>query len=325
MVRSLMLGAALLAAAGGAVAQTNAWSPTRNVEIVVPVARGGGTDATARLVHDMFARARLVSTGSTVVNKPGGGGAEAWSYLRGQKADGHFLGISTPPMLTNRITGIDQVTYTDFTPITNLYSEYVLIAVSAASPIRSGQDLAARFRQDSSSVTIAVAPSLGSHNHIGPALVARAAGGDPRKPRVEVFQTGTEAAAAAIDGRADIVSSTAGTLLKLVQSGKSRPIGIAAPKRLGGPFAGVPTWKEQGLDVVLPSWRGIVGPPGMTPAQVAYWEAVFLKLSLDPDWLAELGKQWWDGAYLDAAETRKFLDQQYALMKDVLTALGLAR
>jgi putative tricarboxylic transport membrane protein len=306
-------------------AQAQAWQPERNVEIVIPVARGGGTDDTGQLLQKMLRELRLVATGTVATNKPGGGGVEAWEHLRGRAGDGHLLSISTPPWLTNRITGHDKLDYAQFTPITTLYREYVLIAVGAASPIKSGRDLAARFRTDASAVTIAFAPSLGSHNHIAPALVARAAGADPTAPKLKIVRTGAEVAAAADEGGAVVVAATAGTLLKYVQAGQLRPLGIAAPERLGGPLAAIPTWREQKLDVVIPAWRGIAGPPGMTPAQVRYWEDVFLKLSLDHGWLEELRSRWWEGTYMSSAETRQFLDGQYALMKNALTELRLAK
>jgi len=312
-------------AAQAGLAQPAAWKPERNVEIISSVAQGGGTDATARLVQRLLREQRLLASSSSVVNKPGAGGAEAWIYLNGRAGDGHYLAISTPPLLTSRIAGGEALSYTDFTPITILFSEYVLIAVRADSPLKTGQDLVERMKRDAASVSVGVAPALGSHNHIAPALIARNAGGNAKILRVEVFATGTRAADAVIEGRVEVVSSTAGTLLGRVQSGKLRALGLAAPRRLGGPFADVPTWKEQGVDVVLPTWRGVVGPRGMSAEQVAYWEEVFLKLSFNDQWLAELRKQWWDGTYMNSSETRKFLDQQFALLKGALSELGLAR
>jgi putative tricarboxylic transport membrane protein len=314
---------ALWPVASAVLAQT-AWSPEKNVEIVVSVAQGGGTDATARLVQKLFDRLRLAA-GSIVVNKPGGGGAEAWAYLDRLAGSGRHIAISTPQLLTNRITGGDPLTYTDFTPITNLYNEYVLIAVRVNSPLKTGRDLAARLRGDFPPVSIALAPALGSHNHLAPALVARAAGADPGRLQIEVFKTGSDAALAAIEGKADIVSATVGTLLEYVQAGKLRPLGLTAAKRLGGPLAVVPTWKEQGFDVVLPSWRGVVGPRGMSGAQIAYWEEVFLKLSFSDEWLEAIRKHWWASTYLNSSETRRFLDGQYGLLKSALTDVGLAR
>lgn len=321
MVKSKVAGVWALLLAAPVFAQPAAWKPAKNVEIVSSVAQGGGTDATARLVQRMLRERKLVDVPVSVVNKPGGGGAETWSYLRGHAGDGRYLAISTPPLLTVASAGNGDA---DFTPITILYHEYVLIAVRPDSPIKDGRDLAERLKRDAASVSLAIAPALGSHNHVAPALIARAAGGDAKKMRVQVFATGAAAADAVIAGRADVVSSTIGTLLSRVRSGKLRPLGITATRRLGGPLATVPTWKEQGVDVVLPTWRGVIGPRGMPREQVAYWEDVFLKLSFDPEWLAEMNKQWWDGVYLSSSETRKFLDQQTALLNGALAELGLA-
>lgn len=322
---AFMAGMVLLLAWQGAPAQTAAWKPEKNVEILSPVARGGGTDATARLVQGLFEKKRLVAVPSNVVNKPGGGGTEEWAYLGRFAGDGHYLAISVPPLLTSRITGASTITYTDVTPITNLFSEYVLIAVSTDSPLKTGRDLAERMRKDPSSVSIAFANVPGNHNHIAPALIARAAGGAVRKLRIEVFDSGDKAAAAVLDGRLDAVSATAGTVLKHARSGNLRLLGLTAPRRLGGPLASVPTWKEQGVDAVVSTWRGIVGPRDMTPAQIAYWEDVFLKLSLDDEWLAALNEQGWDGTYLNSGETRKFLEEQYTLFRGALVDLGIAK
>lgn len=316
---------AMLAAATPGFAQPVAWKPERNVEIISSVAVGGGTDATARLVQRLLREQGLAPGPSTVVNKPAGGGAETWAYLESHAGDGHHLAISTPPLLTIRILGADTPTPADYTPITILYSEYVLVAVRADSPIRTGKDLAERLKRDPASISVAVAPALGSHNHLVPALVAKNVGSDPKKMRVEVYATGAAAADAALEGRADIVSSTVGTLLAYVQSGKLRPLALTVPRRLGGPLATIPTWHEHGIAVELPAWRGVIGPRGMPAEQVAYWEDTFLKLSLDSQWLTELSKRWWEGTYLNSTETRKFMDQQFDLLRGTLSELGLVK
>ena len=321
----VLAAAMLLLAAQAVLAQPGAWKPEKNVEIVASSAVGGGNDATARFIRELFRNKRFIPTSSSVVNRPGGGGAEAWAYLNRHAGDGHYLAISVSTLLSNRITGADALGHTDVTPITTLSREYILTAVRRDSPIKTGRDLAARLRQDTASVSIGFAPALGNNNHIAAALLARAAGGDARKLRIVVYETGSKAAAAVTAGQVDAVFAAAGTILRQARTENLRLVGLTAPRRLGTPLAGVPTWKEQGYDVVFSGWRGIVGPRGMTPAQVAYWEDVLLKLSFDDDWIDDLRKQSWDGVYLNSSETRKFLEAQYTLMKNVLTDLGLAR
>jgi hypothetical protein len=52
---------------------------------------------------------------------------------------------------------------------------------------------------------------------------------------------------------------------------------LTSPQRLPGILKDVPTWKEQGADAVVAQWRVLVGPKGMTPSQIAYWEGVIAR------------------------------------------------
>jgi putative tricarboxylic transport membrane protein len=91
------------------------------------------------------------------------------------------------------------------------------------------------------------------------------------------------------------------------------------------PFADVPTWKEIGVDVVLMGWRGILAPKNLTPAQTAYWDGVFRRLTRTEDWKQELQQNYWIDIYASAAESRRWLDAEYAETKQLLTELGMAK
>ena len=81
------------------------WKPDRVVEIIVATGAGGGQDKSARTVQRILQEGRIVPVAATVQNKPGGGGLVAWTYLNQKAADGHFIAISNPTLLTNHITG----------------------------------------------------------------------------------------------------------------------------------------------------------------------------------------------------------------------------
>ena len=73
-----------------------------------------------------------------------------------------------------------------------------------------------------------------------------------------------------------------------MQAGRVRVLGVAAGTRLGGAFAQVPTWREQGVDVVFSSWRALIAPRGLSAEQVAYWEALVAKVTAQDEWLLVL-------------------------------------
>ena len=126
-------------------------------------------------------------------------------------------------------------------------------------------------------------------------------------------------------GHVDVMVTSAASQIAHIQGGKLRGIAVSGPRRLGGAFAEVPTWKEQGFDSVYANWRGVVGPKGMSAAQIAYWDDVFARLTQTPEWRQEALRLLQDPAYLNSSETRRFLDAQQQELRAVLVELGLAK
>jgi len=153
----------------------------------------------------------------------------------------------------------------------------------------------------------------------------KAAGGSVRDLKVVAFKGSAESVTNLLGGHIDLVTTAAGNAVDHVVSGKLRLVAVAAPQRFGGALANVPTWREQGFDVVFGAWRGIVGPKGLAGAQVAYWEAVLRKATEYPEWKADLEKHYWSEYFTAGAQFRKNLDQEYVDTRAVLAELGLAR
>ncbi len=320
---ALIAGAVVAAAVPFVHAQ--AWSPQKNVEIIVGSAPGGSNDKTARTVERAIVEGKLIPTTLSVVNKPGGGSTIAFSYVNQKKGDAHTLLIGTTALLTNHIVGTSQLSYMDFTPIASLFNDYVVFAVNANSPIKTGKDLIAKLKENPQSISIGFATALGSHNHIAAGLLAKSVGVNARNLKAVAFKGSAEAITQLLGGHIDMVTTAAGNVSAHLAEGRLRVIGISADKRFGGAFANVPTWKEQGADLVYGGWRAIIGPKGLTPAQVAYWEGVLKKVTENPDWKADLAKNYWSDDFVTSAQFSKDIAKDYADIKAVLTEIGLAK
>ena len=320
---ALIAGAVVAAAVPFVHAQ--AWSPQKNVEIIVGSAPGGSNDKTARTVERAIVEGKLIPTTLSVVNKPGGGSTIAFSYVNQKKGDAHTLLIGTTALLTNHIVGTSQLSYMDFTPIASLFNDYVVFAVNANSPIKTGKDLIAKLKENPQSISIGFATALGSHNHIAAGLLAKTVGVNARNLKAVAFKGSAEAITQLLGGHIDMVTTAAGNVSAHLAEGRLRVIGISADKRFGGAFANVPTWKEQGADLVYGGWRAIIGPKGLTPAQVAYWEGVLKKVTENPDWKADLAKNYWSVDFVTSAQFSKDIAKDYADIKAVLTEIGLAK
>ena len=301
------------------------WQPAKNVEIIAPAAAGSALDAVARLLQRVLQEKKLVNVSLTVVDKTGGGNAVGFNYLNSRPADGHAILVTPFTIITNKITGANPINYQDITPIALLADEHIAFVVNANSPMKTGRDLLERMKKDPASVTMARAAALGNANHIAVSLVGKSVGADPKRFKIAVFNSSGESITAVLGGHVDLAITTTGLIGPQVQSGRVRVLAVAAAARVSGALAQVPTWREQGVDVVFSSWRTLIGPRGMSAEQVAYWDALMAKVSTQDAWLHELEQNALTPAYMNAESTRKFLAQQDVQLRAMLAELGLAR
>jgi putative tricarboxylic transport membrane protein len=325
-MRGLLLLAIVMAASAFAPAHAaEPWRPQKPVELIAGVAAGAALDISARTAQKILQEKRRIGQPINVVNRPGSGSAVAWAYLNTHPGDGHYLSLTSNSLVTNAITGANPLTYTDVTPIAQLSREYIVFVVRADSPLKSGRDLVDVLKKDPNAVSFGLATSLGNPNHIAIAHVARAAGLDVRKAKVVVFNASPQVMAAVLGGHIDVMVSSLSTPMPHLESGKLRTIAVAAPARLPGAYASAPTWKELGVNAVSLFWRGVIGPKGISPAQVAFWESELAWLAGTDEWKKYLADDLLVSDFQNAHDAARFLQSEYAEYKAILTDLGLAK
>lgn len=309
------------ALSGIANAQSD-WKPARNVDIVVASAAGGSSDRTARVVQKLL-QSNPSFPSISVTNRPGGGGTVAWTFLTQHPGDAHYIATFSPTMLTNQILGSSKLGHHDLTPLAILLREYIVFAVNADSPLKSAKDLVDRLRKDASSLSFAFATAPGNHNHVLVGMIVKAAGGDPRKAKVVIQASGGQATTAMLGGHIDVLVAAPANVIPHFQSGKARPIGVSAPQRQSGGLSAVPTFREQGIDAAFFNWRGFIGPRGLTPAQLAFWDQAFAKAIQGDDWRKDLAANAWAEDFMASADTKRHVDAEYEVMRAILSDLGV--
>lgn len=322
---SIYIASSLIAvvfALAAPVSTAQSWKPEKAVEVVVSSAPGGSNDRVARTIQKIIQEQKLVTTPVAVLNKPGGNQTISRAYINQNPGDAHYLEIGNPTLIANQVVGRQQ--YTDFTPIALLINEFTAFTVRNDSPLRNAQDLVAQLRKDPGSIAIGVS-NLGGTNHLTLSLLARAAGVDIKRLRVVVFKTNAEGLTALMGGHIHLVASAVATAIGQMREGKVKIMSVSAPQRMGGDLAQVPTLREQGYDVSLSNWRAIIGPKGLTAAQIGYWEGVLAKVVGSDEWKTALEQQFWDGNFLRSREFAKYMDNEYAQTRPVMLELGLAK
>jgi len=320
--RGVIALAAVATALGTGSGQAQAWKPTGNVEFVVGAGAGGENDRIARAIQHALAREHLVES-MTVLNRPGAAQTIAINYLASKKGDANTIGLASGSFI-NAIARNGSQLHKQFTPLIKLFDAYQAYFTAIDSPIKSMVDVRDRLKADTSSLTFAFPVGLGSPLHVSVVNVAKAAGArDPTKVVAVVFNSGSDTAAQAAGHHVDVGLTSIGSPWPLIQAGKLRFLGIAAPERLPGELAQYPTVKEQGLDVVTANSYTVLVPNGLAPEQIAFWTSALDKVLVDPEFKKDLTLNFWVPRPIRYPDTVKWMQDDYDENRAILKELGM--
>jgi putative tricarboxylic transport membrane protein len=182
------------------------------------------------------------------------------------------------------------------TPIARLTSEPLVVAVPSASKLRSLRELTSALSGAPSAVAFAGGPRGGAA-HVLAGLLAEAVGVAPARVRY-LAADGTGAIGVALRGTPGqaVVIGTHAELRTHLESGELRALAVSTAARWPG--LAVPTLREQGVDLELGSWVGVVASAGIAPADRKALLDVVDRLARSASWKEQLRQQGWEDAYL---------------------------
>lgn len=320
MLTSILKRTALTAVALAALS-TAAFAQLAELKIMAPAAPGGGWDGTARSMQQALTAAGIVKS-VQVNNVTGAGGTIGLAQLIGAKGDGHQLMVNGFVMVGALAMNKSPVTLDQVTPIARLTEETQVIVVPANSPIKNAKDLADALKKDIAKVTFA-GGSAGGIDQIMAALFAGAIGADASKVNYIPFAGGGESLAAILGGKVTAGISGYSEYEGQIKSGKLRAIGVTSPERMPG--VDTPTFKEQGVDLVLANWRSVVAPPGITPEQRKVLTDAITKMVKSPAWADILKQKGWTDAFQTGEPFEAFLKSEQVRVNAVLKSVGLIK
>lgn len=316
-VRMVLVAVSLAALGLGSAVAQQAPSALR---IMAPAAPGGGWDGTARAMQAAFADAGIVGQ-VEVFNVPGAGGTIGLAQLATAEAGkGDILMVMGLVMVGSILTNDAPVTLEQSTPIARLTAEYEVIVVPASSPYQTLQDLVDAFRADPGAVAFA-GGSAGGIDHILVGLLAKEVGVDPTAINYVPFSGGGEALAAILGAQVAAGVSGYSEWAGQIEAGELRVLAISSPERQAGIDA--PTLMEQGVDLEIANWRGVVAPPDLSDADRAALVAAVDQLVASESWQARLTANNWTDAYMGGDDFAAYLDGEMVRVRDVLVDIGL--
>ena len=319
--RLLAASMASIALAFGSLGDTFAQGkyPTKNIEVVVPFAPGGGTDNLMRMITGIIDENKWASVSMNVNNRAGGSGAVGYSYLISKKGDSHVVAGATPMVVSGKLQGRLPGNHRDaMTMLMIVAIDELMLSVRSESPYKTIEEFVAAARAKPGVLTLG---GTGIHNedHIFTHLFEEAA---KVKVKYVPFNSGGEVTAALMGGHIDAGVMNPNEISAQVEAGKAKNLAVAARKRM--PDApDVPTFAEKGHAFYWEQMRGVVGPAGMAPEAVAWWQDTLKKVTASKKWRDDYIKHnlltptSWTGE-----EANKYLDGITSDYESALSALG---
>lgn len=296
--------------------------PQSRLSIMAPADPGGGWDETARALQQTIREAKL-GDGAEVYNVPGAGGTLGLSQLVSkQRGKDDQLMVMGLVMVGAIETNTSSVGLDNVTPIATLTEEAEAIVVPADSKYETLDDLLADLRRDPASVAWA-GGSAGGTDQLLVGALAKAVGSDPAKTKYVAHSGGGEALTAILSGSVDAGVSGASEFADQVKAGKMRALAVSGDETLEVGGTPVKSIAEQGVDVVMTNWRGIVAPPGLSDEQRKNVVDFVETLRGTPAWQENLKRFGWTSLDKSGDAFGSFLNSEQQRVQELVSELNL--
>ena len=313
-----VISRARVAFAAAALALGTSAFAVDSIKMMIPANPGGGWDTTGRELGKALQASGVKSV--QFDNKGGAAGTIGLAqFVNSSKGDANAMLMGGMVMVGGIIQNKSAVNLSQVTPIARLTSEWEVIVVPANGP-KTLKELLDKFKANPGSVSWG-GGSAGGTDHILAGLVAKAVGVEASRVNYVPFKGGGEAVAAIIGGHVTAGISGLSEFMQHIKSGKMRALAVSSPK----PIEGIPTLKDQGVNVELSNWRGIWAAPGITPAQRDELVRTIERAVQSPSWKESLKKQDWDDYYLSGDAFGKYVEAENKRLGDILGELALAK
>ena len=248
----------------GVAAQAQTY-PDHPIRLIAPFPAGGLADVLARAVGDEMSR----TLGQPVIveNRAGAGGNVGADAVAKAAPDGYTLLMTSAGILTANQFLYAKMPFDpekDFVPVSNVADMPMMVVVNPNVPVKNLAELVALARANPGKLNFG-SPGIGTTGHLGLAMLMHAA-------QIKLTHIPYKGAAPAITdligGQIDGVVDNPPTVLPHIETGKLRPLAVAAKQRMAL-LPDLPTAAEAGVaNYEASSWFGVVAPAGTPPAIV---------------------------------------------------------
>ncbi|MGP0095069.1 MAG: Bug family tripartite tricarboxylate transporter substrate binding protein [Xanthobacteraceae bacterium] len=303
-----------------------AWEPTKAVEIVVAAGAGGASEQMARLIQGAVQKNKLMKVPLVVSLRGGASGAEALIYMKSAEGDPNKFLIAYSLIYMLPLAAKIPFDWHDLTPISVIAFDEFGLWVNAETPYRSVKDYIDAAKAADPPFKMGGTGSK-REDHVLTVFVEKKTGA---KFSYLPYRSGSEAATQLVGKHIDSNVNNPSENLEVWRAGQVRPLCIFDSQRIeynakvtaDMSWNDIPTCKEQGLDVQYTMLRAIFLPGKVTLEQTAFYVDLFKRVTQTPEYKDYMEKQALKPTFLTGADMLKFLEQDGALNRQLMTEAG---
>ena len=316
--RHILKAGAAAAGLWAAGARAQKIEPLPELRIVIPSNPGGGWDQTGRALGTALQTTRLVERiqYENIGGKAGTIGLA--QFVERYSSAPNTLLVAGMVMLGGIALQRPAIDLSRVNAVAELTSDYMVVAVPAASPLKSIKDLAAQLASPEFKATV-VGGSAGGVDHMLLGMMLRATHGVPDNFSYLATSSGSDAVRALLDGKAQLGISGYSEFRGAIESGTIRALAISSKR---GRY-GLPSLREGGVDTELANWRGVFAPTGINAAQASALSTLVERVAKSPEWAELVKRNDWQATYRGGADFRSFIETEQTMARVVVHMLKL--
>ena len=299
------------------------FSPTREIEFVVPSAPGGGSDLNARVIAELSQKYKLSPKNFMVVNKPGGSGAVSFSYVNSKKGDTNTWMVLHSGQVMSAIVNKSPIKADMLTYLGVVAFDDLLLGVNKNGKYQDIQSVIKAAKENPDTVKIG-GSQRGNSDHLAFEMLNKYTGS---KATYVQFNSSGEVMSALLGGHLDVGIFNPIECDGQVKAGLIVPIVSYSKDRIPGLFKDAPTFAEIGFkDIQLTEVRAISGPPDMPAEAIAFYEDMLKKITETEEWKKNyIEKYSLTPVYMNAADTKKYFNEESIKYEQMFKEVGVIK
>ena len=326
-IRRLGLIAAAVASLGFAAAPAvAAWEPTKPVEIVVAAGAGGASDQMARMMQLAVQKNNLMKQPIVVSLKGGASGAEALIYMKSSQGDPGKVLLAYSLIYMLPLTAKIPFNWHDLTPVSVLAMDEFILWTNTQLPYKTVKEFAAAAKAASPPFKMGGTGSK-REDHVLTVFLEKKTGA---KFAYLPYKSGGEAATQLVGNHTASNVNNPSENLEVWRAGQVRPLCLFSKERISYKnkvtdtmaWSDIPTCASEGVDVSYQMLRAMFLPGGVTPDQTAFYVDLFKKITQTAEYKDYMEKQALKPVWMTGQDMVKFLEEDDALNKGLLTEAG---